>query len=392
MPEYLHPGVFIEETNDRPHDIAGVPTATAGFVGFATRGAVDTPITVGSIAEYEAAFGKISAVQPLSSSVEAYFMNGGTKAVIVRAHQTEPSGRGRRVPDDLIGTAETKTGLNALSRSRDGLGLLVVPDAAYFSASQSAQVAKAAASFAEAQGIFHILDIPNAVASKGHDAAVQWAASSAARSKNMAIYHPWLMGAGGGRAGAKKRPMPPSAIAAGIYARLDQAHGVWKAPAGRDAATINIPDLAANVTDADAAKLQSASINAIRRFAGTGVVLWGARTFAADDDTDWRYVNIRRLGLFIENSIVAGLSWVVFEPNGEALWAQIRLEISSFMHTAWRAGAFQGARPEDAYFVRCDATTMTPNDINKGRIIVMIGFAPVKPAEFLILRIEFSIT
>ena len=186
--------------------------------------------------------------------------------------------------------------------------------------------------------------------------------------------------------------MPPSAIAAGIYARLDQAHGVWKAPAGRDAVAMNITDLAADVTDADAAKLQSASINAIRRFAGTGVVLWGARTFAADDDADWRYVNIRRLALFIENSIFDGLSWVVFEPNGEVLWAQIRLEISSFLHTAWRAGAFQGARPQEAYFVRCDATTMTSDDISRGRIIVMIGFAPVKPAEFLILRIEFSIT
>jgi hypothetical protein len=180
---------------------------------------------------------------------------------------------------------------------------------------------------------------------------------------------------------------PPSAIAAGIYARLDQARGVWKAPAGGEATPNGIADLAQKVTTADAEKLQGASINAIRKFEGKGIMLWGARTFAATGDSEWKYVNVRRLFLFLERSIEEGLSWAVFEPNGEDLWAQVRLEISSFLYMAWRAGAFPGTKPEEAYFLKCDRTTMTQNDVDNGRLIVLIGIAPIKPAEFVIFRI-----
>ena len=175
----------------------------------------------------------------------------------------------------------------------------------------------------------------------------------------LAIYYPWLIAAAGTGKKRAQSARPPSAIAAGIYARLDNARGVWKAPAGGEATPNGIADLAQKVTTADGEKLQSASINAIRKFEGKGIVLWGARTFADTGDSEWKYVNVRRLFLFLERSIEEGLSWAVFEPNGEDLWAQVRLEISSFLYTAWRAGAFQGTKPDEAYFVKCDVTTMT---------------------------------
>jgi phage tail sheath protein FI len=233
--------------------------------------------------------------------------------------------------------------------------------------------------------MFLIADVPETVACKGHNEAVRWA-GCLARSRNMAIYFPWLV-AGSGKT---KRSKPPSGAVAGIYARLDNTRGVWKAPAGGEAIPNGIATLAQKVTSADAEKLQGASINAIRKFEGKAIMLWGARTFAAENDAEWKYVNVRRLFLFLERSIEEALRWAVFEPNGENLWAQIRLEISSFLHTAWRAGALIGNKPEDAYFVKCDRTTMTQNDIGNGRLIAMIGVAPTKPAEFVIFRIGLT--
>jgi len=150
---------------------------------------------------------------------------------------------------------------------------------------------------------------------------------------------------------------------------------------------MGVTSLAQTVSAADVEKLRGAGINAIRKIAGGGIVLWGGGTFAAAAESDWKYVNVRRFVLFLERSIEEGLSWAVFEPNGETVWAAIRLEVSAFLHSAWRAGALQGTTPKDAYFVRCDATTMTQDAIENGRLIVSIGVAPLKPAEFVIIRI-----
>jgi uncharacterized protein len=379
MPDY--PGVFVEETGTQAREIAGVPTSTAAFVGVAPSGPTD-PIIVSGIAEYEATFGKTSAAQPLSSAVADFFRNGGSKAVILPVASTR---RARTESSHLIGHAKAKTGLHALSHMNETVGLLLVPDAAYLSEQEAAGVINAAASLSEARGVFHIADVPKAVASKGTAAAIQWSAG-VARSRNLAMYYPWLVAG----AGTKKATRPPSAVAAGIYARLDRARGVWKAPAGQDAAAIGVTGVAAQVTSAEMEALQSAGINPIRKMDGGEIVLWGARSFAVTSDPEWKYVNVRRLFLFLERSIEEGLKWAVFESNGEDLWAQVRLEVSSFLHTAWRAGAFQGTKPEDAYFVKCDRTTMTQNDIDSGRLIAMIGIAPVKPAEFVIFRIGLT--
>jgi phage tail sheath protein FI len=357
--------------------ITGIATATAAFVGFASDGPAGTPVEIASLADFEAGFGKVSAAQPLSSAVAEFFLNGGSKAVIVRV-ASGPKAR----KADLIDA------LQALTSVQERPGLLVMPDAAYLSEKDAAELAKAATSFAEAHGTFHIADIPAVVAGKGHDAAVRWA-STALRSRDMAVYHPWLVAASQGRKN-RKTPRPPSGVVAGIYARLDQTRGVWKAPAGEDATAIEVAGLAQKVSSGDAEKLRDAAINPIVSIRGRGVALWGALTRAADGDAEWKYVNVRRFLLFLEGSIEEGLSWAVFEPNGEGLWAEIRLEISAFLYTAWRAGALVGARPDEAYFVRCDRTTMTQNDIDNGRIIAEIGVAPLKPAEFVIFRIGLT--
>lgn len=380
-----YPGVYVEEISTRTREIAGVPTSTAAFVGFAPSGPTD-PTIIGGIAEYEATFGRTSSAQPMSSGVADFFRNGGTKAVILRVAST----RGRQSESrHLIGQAKAKTGLQALNRVDEPLGLLLIPDAAHLPEQEAVAVVNAAASLSEARGVFHIADIPKAVASKGASAAMQWSASIT-RNRNLAIYYPWIAATpSSGRKGVQS-VRPPSAIAAGIYARLDQARGVWKAPAGQDATTIGVTELAATITSAEVQKLQDAGINPIRKLPGGEVVLWGARAFVATSDAEWKYVNVRRLFLFLERSIEDGLKWAVFEPNGEALWAQIRLEVSSFLYTAWRAGAFPGTRPDEAYFVKCDRTTMTESDIDSGRLIAMIGVAPIKPAEFVIFRIGLA--
>lgn len=351
MPDYSFPGVFVEETSFRSREIEGVPTATTGFVGCTVSGPVDKPVTVESLADYQATFGTMSAAQPLPLAVEEFFLNGGRKAIIVRIRSDSRRG----LAATLMGTAKGKTGLHALQGLEDRPGLLVVPDVAYLPEKEATNVTTGAAAYSEAHGMFYIADIPKAVADKGRDAAVRWA-SGLARCRNMALHYPWLVRGAGSR--PKKTVRPPSAIAAGVFARVDQTRGVWKAPAGQDATAIGVTGMAHNVTPADAETLSGAAINPIRKISGN-IVLWGARTFAPAGDSEWKYVNIRRFFLFLERSIKDGLSWAVFEPNGEPLWAQIRLEVYAFLHTAWRAGALQGATPKDAYFVRCDATTMT---------------------------------
>ena len=322
----------------------------------------------------------------MSSGIADFFRNGGTKAVILRVAST----RGRESESrQLIGQAKAKTGLHALNGVDEPIGLLLAPDAAHLPEQDAVAVVNAAASLSEPCGVFHIADIPKAVASKGAPAAMQWS-EGITRNRNLAIYYPWVVPIANAGKKRVRSVRPPSAIVAGIYARLDQARGVWKAPAGQDATTIGVTDVAAKVTSAEAQKLQDAGINPIRKLPGGEVVLWGGRTSAAASDAEWKYVNVRRLFLFLERSIEDGLQWAVFEPNGEALWAQIRLEVSSFLYTAWRAGAFPGIKPDEAYFVKCDRTTMTQNDIDSGRLIAMIGVAPIKPAEFVIFRIGLA--
>jgi phage tail sheath protein FI len=182
----------------------------------------------------------------------------------------------------------------------------------------------------------------------------------------------------------------PSGAVAGIFARTDSQRGVWKAPAGQEATLAGVPQLALNMTDLENGELNPLGINCLRTFPASGRVVWGSRTLQGDDRlaSQWKYIPIRRLALFLEESLYRGTQWVVFEPNDEPLWAQIRLNVGAFMQTLFRQGAFQGTTPQQAYFVKCDSETTTPTDQNNGIVNIVVGFAPLKPAEFVIIQIQ----
>jgi phage tail sheath protein FI len=177
---------------------------------------------------------------------------------------------------------------------------------------------------------------------------------------------------------------------AGVFARTDAQRGVWKAPAGLDATLVGVPQLSVPLTDPENGELNPLGINCLRAFPIGGRVVWGARTLRGADQLadEYKYIPVRRVALYIEESLYRGLKWVVFEPNDEPLWAQIRLNVGAFMHNLFRQGAFQGTSPRDAYFVKCDKETTTQNDINLGIVNIIVGFAPLKPAEFVIIKLQ----
>jgi Bacteriophage tail sheath protein len=174
-----------------------------------------------------------------------------------------------------------------------------------------------------------------------------------------------------------------------MYARLDRSRGVWKAPAGEEAVLRGVVTPALELSDDEISTLTSAGVNAIRRFPDEGVRVWGARTIqgAEQRDSDWKYVSVRRLAIFVEHSIDRGTQWAVFEPNEESTWAKVRQQCAVFLHGLFRLGALQGRTPDESYFVRCGRDTMTQDDIDNGRLNLEIGIAPLRPAEFVIFRI-----
>lgn len=208
-------------------------------------------------------------------------------------------------------------------------------------------------------------------------------------SKNAALFFPRLL-----------QPNPlkdnqvesfaPSGVMAGVMARTDSQRGVWKAPAGLDASLVGVPQLEVPLTDGELGLLNPVGVNCLRAMPGAGRVAWGARTMQGADllASEWKYIPVRRTALFIEESLYRGTQWVVFEPNDEPLWAQIRLSVGTFMNNLFRLGAFQGTTPREAYFVKCDKETTTQADVDLGIVYIYVGFAPLKPAEFVVIRLQ----
>ena len=209
------------------------------------------------------------------------------------------------------------------------------------------------------------------------------------RSRNAAVFFPRL-----------RQPDPlkdgqldsfaPSGLVAGVFARTDSQRGVWKSPAGLDAPLVGVSALSVPMTDDENGLLNPLGINCLRTFPVFGRVVWGARTLRGADDyaDEYKYIAVRRTALFIEESLYRGLKSVVFEPNDEPLWAQIRLNVGAFMHNLFVQGAFQGSTAREAYLVKCDAETTTQNDINIGVVNIVVGFAPLKPAEFVVIKLQ----
>ena len=209
------------------------------------------------------------------------------------------------------------------------------------------------------------------------------------RSKNAALFFPRLTQPNPLHDGQMEEFVPCGALA-GIFARTDTNRGVWKAPAGLEAALLGVPKLSVSLTDGENGELNPLGINCLRSMPAAGRIVWGARTLQGDDRlaSEWKYIPVRRTALFLEESLFRGLQWVVFEPNDEPLWAQIRLNVGAFMHSLFIQGAFQGTTPRDAYFVKCDKETTTQDDINKGIVNIVVGFAPLKPAEFVVIKLQ----
>lgn len=201
-----------------------------------------------------------------------------------------------------------------------------------------------------------------------------------------AVYYPWIKALDPSGKSAEPVLLPPSGYMAGLYARTDAKRGVWKAPAGTEATLNGTVGLAIELTDVQQGNLNNININCIRRFAGSGVASWGARTVTSDPQ--WNYVPVRRMAVMLRVSIYNGIQWAVFEPNDEDLWGQLRLNLNSFMMTLFRKGAFQGSSPDEAFFVKCDSETTTQDDINLGIVNVQVGFAPLRPAEFVVVQIS----
>ena len=182
----------------------------------------------------------------------------------------------------------------------------------------------------------------------------------------------------------------PCGVAAGVIARTDVTRGVWKAPAGLEATLNGVAELSVPLTDLEIGRLNPLGVNCLRNAPGAGHVVWGARTRDGSDvlASEWKYLPVRRTALFLEESLYRGTQWVVFEPNDEPLWAQIRLNAGAFMNNLFRQGAFAGTAPREAYYVKCDKETTTQDDVNLGIVNILVGFAPLKPTEFVVVKLQ----
>lgn len=282
---------------------------------------------------------------------------------------------------DIRGNELAKTGLYAL-QDVDLFNILCLPG-------QSDNLLLAEAmSYCERRRAFLIVDLPGSVDTL--EKATNWiTATSTPKSKNAAAYFPWITMPDPLQQYRPAR-FPPSGMLAGLYARTDGTRGVWKAPAGTEAVLRGPQGLTYLLTDGENGVLNPLGLNAIRSMRVYGIVAWGARTLDGADQkaSEWKYIPVRRIALFIEESLYRGTQWVVFEPNDEPLWSQIRLNVGAFMHNLFRQGAFQGASPREAYLVKCDKETTTQADIDLGIVNILVGFAPLKPAEFVILKIS----
>src|ERR1700716_4510524 len=500
MPNYLSPGVYVEEVEAGSRPIEGVGTATAAFVGLAEKGPVNSPTLVTNWSQYSQTFGGFLEGSYLAHSVYGYFLNGGGSAYIVRigadghapsaqaelpsakdkslagyrvlaleggqpgndiqvevAEASQPTedtfkliitrGKDREeydnvttrkgknnvitavkaaskliqleeigtagalekvpapgkvtlqggggtmparvTPDEYVGNSADRTGFAGLE-DVDTVTMLCVPDlmAAYqrgmIDSDQVKAVQLAMVAHCELMGDrVAILDAPPGL--NAQQVREGRGEQGGYDSEDAPLYWPW--GKVFDPLAGQANFVPPSGHMAGIWARSDDTRGVHKAPANevvRGAISLEL-----QLTKSEHDQLNPVGINCIRSFPGRGIRVWGARTISSDPS--WRYLNVRRLFNYIEESILQGTQWVVFEPNDRFLWGRVKRPISAFLVRVWRDGALFGATPQEAFYVKCDAETNPAEIIDAGQLVVEIGIAPVKPAEFVIFRIaQFS--
>lgn len=291
---------------------------------------------------------------------------------------------------DYLGDPVTQKGFHALDPV-DLFNQMIIPADGEVSEADYLNVIGPASNYCAERRSFLLVDGPPSWTVNGRPKVVEdtTKVDNDVRKKvvkiNSAVFYPRLIFNDLGI----NKPIGPSGAIAGLMARIDSSRGVWKAPAGTEADLRNITGLEVNLTDLENGVLNKLGVNCERMFT-SGIVNWGARTLDGADDfgSEWKYIPIRRLALFLEESLFRGTKWVVFEPNDEPLWAKIRLNLNAFMTSLFRQGAFQGSTPDKAFFVKCDGETTTQNDRNLGIVNIEVGFAPLKPAEFVIIKIQ----
>ncbi|MGD0604364.1 MAG: phage tail sheath C-terminal domain-containing protein [Streptosporangiaceae bacterium] len=504
-----YPGVYLQELTSSVHTITGVPTSVAAFVGAAPRGPVTGPVHIGSFADYQRAFGGVSASSPMSYAVYQFYNNGGSDAVVVRItsagnvaatiditpeaaadakitlaaaspgiwgnglqvtvdHNIYPPPQAGATPsynltvyDTGSGTRERYLSVSTASASPQSLDKMLstsallatpaapvpttVPPAGTYDASGGgnpgakdtppADTPPGYADYLGSQadktgiyqlynaGIFNLLCLPGAPAQLLTNAATlcvdlraillvdppaAWTTVAnavtgmnappltGAPAANAAVYFPSLQLADPSQNGLLIT-VPPCGTIAGVIASTDASRGVWKAPAGTAASLVGVTSLVSvtgglplNLADSDSGQLNPLGVNCLRSFPVIGPVVWGARTLVGADalTSQWKYLPVRRLALYIESSLLQGTQWVVFEPNDEPLWSAIRLNVGAFMNSLFQQGAFQGQTAQDAYLVKCDQENNPQNTIDQGIVNILVGFAPLDPAEFVIIQIE----
>ena len=393
---YLSPGVYVEEVDRGSKPIEAVGTNTVGFLGESMMGPVNQSVLVTNWTQYVKTFGDFTQSTFLSHAVYGFFNNGGsrcyvvnvgapanldlspadTKAAAEKAAAVKADGSpttGTKVDNDAryIGKDNgpgARTGLKCFEEI-DEISLVAAPGII------SAAVQDALLTHCEnRKDRFAILDSPE---------VVQGGVDKLPRprdSKYGGYYFPWIQVYDPERGNVY---IPPSGHVAGVYARTDNERGVHKAPANE--IVRGALGLRYQVSRGEQDILNPRGINCIRLMQGNGIRIWGARTLSSDPS--WRYINVRRLFIMVETSIERATQWVVFEPNDFRLWKRVVRTIASFLTLVWRQGALMGETPEKAFFVKCDEETNPPEVIDVGQLIVEVGLAPVKPAEFVIFRI-----
>lgn len=393
---FSRPGVYITDVSAKLHAIQGTDTSVTAFIGLTRRGPVNKPIKILKFAEYEGIFGGLVKQYLMGYSIQHFFTNGGTTCYVIRVRSSDGKQfvSDKTIIGDAAGNKSGGTGIHALD-SIDYFNILCIPP---FNKKNTVSntVYRNALKYCERRRAILIIDPP-----------CRWTKNHAGklpnvdelekivgnlRHANAALYFPQIR-APDPLDGDNIRTFVPCGAVAGIIARTDDTRGVWKAAAGIESNIRGVTELDLTLTDKENGLLNERGVNCIRAIPPAGIVIWGARTLIRKECKNdaahfWKYLPVRRTALFIEESLYRGTKWTVFERNDEPLWAKIRFSVSAFMSHLFRSGAFQGRKQSDAYFVKCDSETTTPEDVRNGIVNIHVGFAPLRPAEFVVIKIQ----
>lgn len=389
--EYLSPGVYIEEIPTDSRVIEQVSTCIACFVGFAIKGPTSEANLIKSFSEYTDIHGEIfSEDDAMGFAVQAFYGNGGTSAYVCRlaGEDAEPNSR----EPTKATTREFKKFYDSVLSKISDISIIVVPGEQWpQDGTENSILRESLAHCERLKDRMLIFDPPM---NFKIDQAKKIYQLSLPSSSYCAFYYPWVKvenpfyDAQDPLHKNQEVTIAPSALAVGVWNNTDISRGVWKAPAGAEASLTGIAGLEYTVGDAEQAIMNPVGVNCLRNLPGMGMVIWGARTLIASAEPEWSYIPVRRTAIMIEQSIYHGIEWVVFEPNDHRLWSVLKGMVNNFMNELFRLGAFQGEKASDGYFVQCGlGETMTQADIDVGRVNMLVGFAPLKPGEFIVIRI-----